>query len=97
MDRIEVNPAVFRDTLQKILTAAEPLCSANGGIEFSGSSEVLSELNTLWGNLCSCVRSYHAVLQSDVAKAGELLDSMIREDREIGEVIGYGGGVSDPG
>ena len=87
MNRIEVDPELFREHLQNVLSAAQELAAPESTIAFSGFSQVLSELLTMWSDFCSCVDHYYDVLQSDIQKAEELVNCLVTEDQQIGEVI----------
>ena len=84
MGLILVNAEQIMEQLGSVLAAAEPLArSASPGV-YSGLSAVVDELLDLCGRLTACAAAYYGTLQSDVSKAGTMLEQLKAEDEQIG-------------
>ena len=87
MGLISVNPEQIMEQLGAVLASAEPLArNANPGV-YSGLSTVVDELLNLCGRLTACASAYHGGLESDVSKAGAMLDQLKAEDEQVGVML----------
>ena len=87
MSLISVDPGLIMEQLRKVQAAAEPLASAADPGSYSGSSAVVDEFLSLCGRLTACAAACYGALQSDVSKAGVLLDQLVAEDQQIGVML----------
>ncbi len=96
MSGITLDTEWLSEMFRHILQSAGPLAQLHVVQECCGSSGVLSLILELCESLCAGASEYYRVLQADLARAASLLELLVQEDVQIGEVIENEGGVSDP-
>ena len=84
MGLILVNSGQIMDQLGNVLAAAEPLARHADPGSYSGESAAVDEFLSLCSKLTACASAYYGALQSDISKAGLLLDQLMSEDQQVG-------------